>query len=233
MAEVIASILSPGYTYDQMKEKIGRLRGLVSTVQIDICDGVFTSSKTWPFISGGIDDPHFSKIIKEEEGLPYWQDFDFELDLMVKDAVENFDLYLKLGSKAIIFHLEAMENLKEFRDFLEGIDMYVRDVTQIGIAFKPGMSLQNVFPLVPFVDFIQLMGNDKIGYPGVMLDKDVYEKLKELRKKYPDLPLEVDIGVNKETAPLLVEAGATKLVTGSALFNSGDIIEAVEYFKSL
>ena len=42
----------------------------------------------------------------------------------------------------------------------------------------------------------------------------------KLLKKYPDLPIEVDIGVNEETAPKLVKAGTTKLITGSVLFNS-------------
>src|SRR3989344_9263499 len=174
MAEIIASILSLGYTYENMKDKIAQLRGLVSTIQIDISDGIFTNSITWPFVSGGMEDFHFQRIINGEEGLPYWEDVDFELDLMVKGAVENFDLYLKLGSKAILFHVEAMEDLEEFKDFLQGIDIYVRDVVEIGIAFKPSTQLEKIFPLIPYVDFVQLMGNDKIAVPGVTLDLTVY-----------------------------------------------------------
>ena len=54
---------------------------------------------------GGFEDVDFQKIMNEEEGLPFWKDFDFEFDLMVVDALENFDIYLKLGPKRIIFHL--------------------------------------------------------------------------------------------------------------------------------
>lgn len=232
MIEVIASVL-PFRTYEELKNKIGSLRGIVSTIQIDFCDGVFAPNQTWPFTTGGFDDYDFRKIIQEEQGLPFWDEFDFEFDLMVANAVENFDIYMKLGPKRMIFHLEAMGNLEDFRNFLEGIDLYTRDNVQIGLAFKPSMLLENVFPLIAFVDFIQCMGNDKISVSGTSLDEKIYDKIKLLRKKYPELPIEIDIGVNEQTAPLLVEAGATKLVTGSALSGSYDKMELVERFQNL
>ena len=232
MTEVIASVL-PFKTFEELKNKIGALRGVVKTIQIDFCDGVFVPSQTWPFTSGGFDDYDFQKIMNEEQGLPFWDEFDFELDLMVADAVENFDMYMKLGAKRMIFHLEAMENLEDFRNFLEGIDLYVRDNIQFGIAFKPGMPLEKVFPFVSLVDFVQCMGNDKIGISGVTLDEKVYDRVKLLREKYPDLPIEVDIGITEQTAPKLVDAGATKLITGSVLFNSYDKIGLVERFQNL
>ena len=232
MIEVIASVL-PFKTFEELKNKVATLRGVVSTIQIDFCDGVFVPSQTWPFISGGFDDYEFQKIMNEEQGLPFWDEFDFELDLMVADAVENFDIYMKLGAKRMIFHLEAMESLEDFRNFLEGIDLYVRDNIQFGIAFKPSMPLENVFPLISLVDFVQCMGNDKIGISGVALDERVYDRIKLLREKYPDLPIEVDIGITEQTAPLLVQAGATKLITGSLLFISHDKIGLVEKFREL
>lgn len=232
MIEIIASVL-PFKTYEELKNKIGLLRGIVSTIQIDFCDGVFVRSQTWPFTTGGFDDYDFQKIMKEEQGLPSWEEFDFELDLMVADAVKNFDIYMKLGAKRIIFHLEAMESLGDFKNFLEGIDLYTRDNIEIGIAFKPSLPLETVFPLISFVDFVQCMGNDTIGFGGVSLDEKVYGRIKLIREKYSDLPIEIDIGVNEQTAPLLVEAGATKLITGSVLFNSYDKIGLVERLRNL
>ena len=102
------------------------------------------------------------KIMNEEQGLPFWDEFDFELDLMVADAVENFDIYMKLRAKRMIFHMEAMESLEDFRNFLEGIDLYIRDSVEIGIAFKPSMPIENVFPLISFVDFVPSCGYSMI-----------------------------------------------------------------------
>ena len=135
MSEIIPAILEKDF--NEIKNKLGVLHGRAKTVQIDFCDGVFVPSQTWPFSSGGLDDADFHKIVNEEEGLPYWQEFDFEFDLMVADAVENFDIFMKLGPKRIIFHLLAQKNLEDFTHFLEGLDMYIRDNIQIGLAFRP------------------------------------------------------------------------------------------------
>ena len=245
MIEIIPAILPKNY--EDLKNKISLVRFIVPMVQIDICDGIFVKTATWPFLSRAESrdvlesdlDEHFNKILVEQEGMPFWEDIDFELDLLVSDAVLNFDIYTKLGAKRIIFHIEAIGlsahagDLKEFENFLEGIDMYVREAMEIGVAINPSTPIEQVFPLISSVDFVQFMGNDKIGYQGISLDEQIYKNIKILREKYSDLPIAVDIGVNKETAPLLVKAGATKLVIGSAIFNSEDIRETIEEFKNL
>ncbi|MEK7069309.1 MAG: hypothetical protein AAB945_00775 [Patescibacteria group bacterium] len=228
--EIIPAILPKNY--EDLKNKISLVRGVVPIVQIDICDGIFVSSHTWPFSSSS-SDIYFTRILNEQEGMPFWEDIDFELDLMVADAVENFDIYNKLGAKGIIFHIEAMKSVDDFRDFLEGIDPYMREVTQIGVAINPATPLEQLFPLISCIDFVQCMGSDEIGFSGVDLDEKVYDKIKILREKYFDLPIAVDIGVNKKTASLLIETGATKLIIGSAIFNTDDIIGTIEEFKNL
>ena len=69
MTEIIASVL-PFQTYDELKNKIASLRGIVSVIQIDFCDGIFVPSRTWPFLSGGFEDFEFQKIINEEQDCP-------------------------------------------------------------------------------------------------------------------------------------------------------------------
>ncbi|MCM2339380.1 MAG: hypothetical protein NDI62_02920 [Burkholderiales bacterium] len=231
MIEIIPAILPKNY--EDLKNKVALVRGVVPIVQVDICDGIFVPSRTWPFENNSFLDEHFQKILNEEEGMPFWEDLDFELDLMVSDAISNFDVYTKLGPKKIIFHVEASSDLNNLKDFIEGIDVYVRDSMEIGIAFNPATPLENIFILTSCVDFVQFMGNDKIGYQGVSLDEKVYEKIKILRERYLDLPIAVDIGVNMDTAERLIDAGATKLVIGSAILNADDIIGTIEEFKNL
>lgn len=231
MAEIIPAILPKNY--EDLKNKIALVRGMVNLVQIDICDGVFVPSKTWPFTTGGADDYNFHKILNEEEGMPFWEDIDFELDLMVMDAVENFDVYTKLGPKKIIFHIEAVGNLENFKDFLEGIDMYIREAIEMGIAIDIKTPIDKIFPLVDKVDFVQCMGIDKVGFQGQEFDKKVLENIKILKGKFPDIPISVDGGVNFETAPILINAGATRLIIGSAIFNTDDIIGTIEEFRNL
>ncbi|MFA5095285.1 MAG: hypothetical protein WC447_01325 [Candidatus Paceibacterota bacterium] len=234
MAEIIPAILPKNY--EDLKNKIALVRGIAPIVQIDICDGIFVPSKTWPFdFNQGKPflEEHFRKILNEEEGMPFWEDVDFELDLMVADAIENFDIYTKLGAKKIIFHIEAVGDLKEFKNFLEGIDVYIREMIEIGISLNIKTSLEQISPLINDVDFVQLMGIDKVGFQGQEFDKKVLENVKTLKEKFGDLTISIDGGVNFETAPLLIKTGATKLIIGSAIFNTDDIIGTIEEFRNL
>lgn len=230
MAEIIPAILPKDY--EELKDKIALVRGVAPLAQIDICDGQFVASQTWPFTGGGLDE-HFTKILNEVEGLPFWEDIDFELDLMVADAVENFDIYMKLGPKRIIFHLEAVGDLENFKEFLEGMDLYVKEVVELGVAINTTTPIEKVFPLVPAIDFVQVMGIEKIGFQGQDFDERSLLHIKALREQFPDLPISVDGGVNLSTAPALIAAGATRLVAGSAILKSDDIIGTIEEFGNL
>ncbi|MFA5791884.1 MAG: hypothetical protein WC884_02510 [Candidatus Paceibacterota bacterium] len=231
MAEIIPAILEKDFS--EIKNKLTFLREKVLCVQIDMCDGVFVSNKTWPFASFGFEDSDFLKIINEEEGLPFWNEFDFEFDLMVADAVANFDIYMKLGPKRIIFHLSAQKNLKEFEHFLEGLDMYVRDSVEIGLAFKPSDDLALVLKLSHKVDFLQCMGIEKDGFQGEKFDEKVLKNIKYLKENLPGIVLSVDGGINFENAQILLDAGVDRLAIGSSIWRSGDPIGALQDFQNL
>lgn len=231
MAEIIPAILEKDF--NEIKNKLTFLRGRAKCVQLDFCDGVFVQNKTWPFATGGFEDNNFEKIINEEEGLPFWEEFDFEFDLMVKDAVENFDMYMKLGPKRIIFHLGAQEDLSEFEYFLEGLDIYIRDNVEIGIAFKPSEDLEIVSKLSNKVDFLQCMGIENIGMQGQEFSEKVFENIKSLKEKLPGIVLSVDGGVSFDSAEMLLDAGVDRLTVGSALWKSPDPVGALEKFQDL
>ena len=132
MTEVIPAVLAKNY--EELREKISRVVSITNTIQIDICDGKFVSSTSWPMHQG--DRESAAAIINEEEGLPYWDSLDFEFDLMVLNAHEQFDFFIRLGAKRIIFHLEAERDSEKFKEFLESVDMYTRENVQIGIAIN-------------------------------------------------------------------------------------------------
>ena len=231
MAEIIPAIMPRNY--EDLKNRVALVRGIVPLVQIDICDGVFVKNQTWPYDEMDNDTSNFNRIMDEQEGMPFWEDIDFELDLMVTDAVENLATYMKLGPKRIVFHIEAIGNISEFKDFLEGLDTYIRDTVQIGVAINTTTPVESIFPLVNHVDFVQCMGIEHIGFQGEGFDEKVLEHIKTLKEKYPDIIISVDGSVNFDTAPDLIDAGAERLVIGSAIFKSNDIKETVNMFESL
>ena len=151
---------------------------------------------------------------------------------MVKDAIKQFDFFVRLGAKRIIFHLEA-EDEKELIDFINSIDLYTRENLEIGIAINTTTPIEKVLPFINSIDFVQCMGIEHIGFQGEAFDERVLVQIRELKDKYPDLIISVDGSVNENTAPLLVEAGASRLVVGSALMRSFDVKETIKELENL
>jgi ribulose-phosphate 3-epimerase len=231
MAEIIPAILEKNF--NEIKNKLTALREVARCVHIDMCDGVAVSSQSWPFSTGGLEDYDFRKIMNEEEGMPFWEEFDFEFDLMVADAIENFDLYMKLGPKRMIFHPDIGGDIETFEHFMEGVDMYIRDNVQMGIAFKPSDDLGIVSRLSHKADFLHCMGSDKIGFQGEKFSKKALENIKFLKEKLPGVVISVDIGINLENAESILNAGGDRLTVGSSIWKSGDPIGTLQNFQSL
>jgi ribulose-phosphate 3-epimerase len=77
------------------------------------------------------------------------------------------------------------------------------------------------------------MGIDEIGFQGQLFDERVISKIEEFKNKFPKVTVSVDGGVNLESAPKLVKAGAERLVSGSAIFGSDDIESTIGLLKNL
>jgi len=228
MTEITPAVLVKDF--DELKEKLSKFVNNTKMVQIDFCDGKFVPSVTWPM--GRNDAESVDAILNEEDGLPFWEQLDFEFDLMVLNAHKQFDFFTRLGAKKIIFHLEA-ETEDSFKEFLESLDPYFKDNIGIGIAINTTTDIKKLEPFINLVDFVQCMGIERIGFQGEPFDERVLGQVKSLRLKYPELEIVVDAAVNINNAPLLVEAGANRLVVGSALLQSFDIRETIKEFEKL
>lgn len=228
MTEIIPAVLATNY--EELYRDISKVSTLSRMIQIDICDGQFVDSRTWPMSSR--DESSVSKIIEEEEGLPYWDTLDFEFDLMVKNAHKHFDFFTRLGAKRMVFHVEA-EDPTDFKDFLEALDPYFRENIEIGLALNTTTKIERIAPYINYVNFIQCMGIEHIGHQGEQFDERVIDQIKALKALYPELTISVDGSVNEETAPLLVEAGASRLIVGSVLERSLDVRETMKELSNL
>ncbi len=239
MTEVLPAIIPE--SYEDLNCKMSAVKGVVKLVQVDICDGKFVPSKSWPYV--GDYENHFEKITEEDEGFPFWQNMDFEADLMIKNPEESAEKWIKAGAKALVLHIESSPKILELVKDLRKTYGYSGDSlinVEIGIALNIDTSNEvlNEF-LEPnaqdktLADFVQFMGIKKIGYQGQEFDEEVYEKISDLRKKYPNITISVDGGVSFDNYKYLVEAGANKLISGSAIYESENIKEAVEEMSGI
>ena len=232
MAEIIPAIIPK--SLEEIKEKVSLIKGHISSVQIDICDGVFVKSKSWPFID--VNDEEWVKIKNQQNGLPFWEDIEYEMDLMVKDPNYFIDDCISAGAHRIVLHLEALSDpehiIEYFRNRFSKEEKYLSD-PEIGIAIGNETSIFEIEKYINKVDFIQLMGIREIGAQGQPFNDGVLDRVSELREKYPDLLISVDGGVNIETAERILASGANRLVVGSAIWNSENILETIDIFKKL
>ena len=224
--EIIPAVLPKDFA--ELQEKIDLIKDFVKTVQIDVCDGQFTPQPSWPYHK---EDDSFEKIIHEEEGLPGWEKLNFEIDLMANKPEEKIEDWVQAGATRIILHIESKGDLG-------GAIKALRDRVEVGLALNIDTPISAIGdPKLGIVEgsvqFIQLMGIDHIGFQGQDFDAKVIDKIKEIKKMCPGYPVSIDGGVSLETAPRLIEAGADRLVVGSAIFNADNYVEAVQQFKRL
>ncbi|KKQ01370.1 MAG: Ribulose-phosphate 3-epimerase [Parcubacteria group bacterium GW2011_GWA2_36_24] len=135
--------------------------------------------------------------------------------------------------KRLIFHPDLGGEIEEFEHFLEGLDMYIRDNVEIGIAFKPRDDLSVVSRLSHKADFLHCMGSDKIGFQGENFSDKALENIKFLKKNLPGIRISVDIGINLENVEIILNAGADRLTIGSSIWKNLDPIGALQSFQNL
>ena len=207
MIEIIPAILSEDL--EDLRVKMAQVSGLVPLVQIDVCDGKFVHHKSWPYIKGGMEE--FSHITAEDEGFPFWDSLDLEVDLMVRHPEEVINDWIKAGAKRLVLHLESAPDILETIEDLRAEYGTAKDEAfglEIGVALNietPNEEAYEILDLIDdegnsIVDFVQFMGIDNIGFQDQEFDDRVLEKVSDLRSQYPNIPISVDGGVDFDNA---------------------------------
>lgn len=228
--EVIPAIMPEDF--DDLEEKVSRVVGLVKSVQLDIMDGKFVPERTWPYRNnhGELDN-----IISEAEAMPFWDQINYEVDLMVSDIETAGYNWIKAGASRIIFHIESSPNILELIKKIKsefGDSKISLASPEIGVAIDNATDLGELEKYLSDVDFVQMMGIDKIGFQGEPMSQKIIPRITEFRKKHPETIISIDGAVSSDSAKALIEAGVNRLVSGSFIFNFGDIKEAISILKN-
>lgn len=212
---VSASILSADLL--NLESEIRKLeKNGVDMIHFDVMDGVFV-----PNISYGI--PVLEQVSKVSRFM------ELDVHLMITDPLKYIDAFDKAGADLITFHLESASDPTETIKALEKSDC------AYGIAIKPNTPAEAVFPYINDSLTMILVMTVEPGFGGQKF-MDMSEKIRKIRA-YADsigcyeLNIEVDGGIDDITAPIVKKAGANFLVSGSYLFKSDDIADAVRKLK--
>lgn len=152
-----------------------------------------------------------------------------DVHLMISEPLRYAEAFAKAGAHVLTFHLEAtgdagaLETVRAFRD---------HGVPQVGVSIKPDTPIQRLEPLLDRVDLVLVMSVVP-GFGGQAFMPQVLEKTAWLREQGFAGHVEMDGGVDADTLPRCVEAGANALVSGSALFGAPDLTAEVARFRAL
>lgn len=211
MIEIIPAVMPQ--SFKELEEKVGSIHRYAKNVHLDVMDGTITPSVNWPFSAEGLKE--MQKIATGEIGLPFWKEINYEVDLMMQNPEESLAEWVNAGFHRVIIHIETTQKLLSMIKEWKG-------VVDIGVAVGLETDNETVYKYVDGgADFVQFMGIYQIGYQGNPFDSRIFEKISKMREVYPDLPISADGGVNMDTALKLLEAGADRLVIGSAIFKKG------------
>jgi ribulose-phosphate 3-epimerase len=206
--EVVPSILSADFT--NLGKEIKKVeRAGCSRLHLDVMDGHFV-----PNISIG---PVVIKAIRK------YTDLYLQTHLMIDHPERYVADFKRAGSDCIIIHQEACRNFRKTVEMIKGLKM------KVGISLRPKTPLDTIKDIIDKVDMILIMTVEP-GFGGQTFIRESEKKVAAVKtmlyQKGLNINIGVDGGINNNTIPLVVKAGATYLIAGSAVFK-GDVTKNI------
>ena len=183
----------------------------VDFIHCDVMDGHFV-----PNITFG---PQLVKALRRCTDLP------LDSHLMISEPDRYIKAFRDAGSNIITVHIETLNNPKDTIKRIKDLG------AMAGISINPPTSLNKIEPVLDMVDLVLVMTVNP-GFGGQEFISSCLPKIKELRRLF-DGNIEVDGGINDETAKLVIEAGADMIVAGTYLFGCKDMKEGVKRLKGI
>lgn len=212
---IAPSILSANFS--NLKEDINMVEiAGADWLHIDVMDGHFV-----PNITIG---PLVVKAVRPLSKLF------FDVHLMIEEPEKYWKNFVKIGADLIVFHKEINGNIKQL----------IKDVKEenikVGISIKPKTSVKEILEYLPLLDVVLIMTVEP-GFGGQSFMEDMLPKISYLREvidknKYNCL-IEVDGGINIETAKKCLKCGANVLVSGNSIFASENPTLALRNLKNI
>ena len=211
--KVSPSVLTADFL--NLKEDIARLEAAgVDMLHLDVMDGIFV-----PNISFGVP---VIKSIKKYSNVP------LDVHLMIDRPLRYVEQFAEVAD-ILGFHYEAGSDVKETLEKIKELGC------KTCLTIKPATAPEEIFEFLPLCDMVLVMSVEP-GFGGQKFMPSALPKLSALKaeceRRGLNVDLEIDGGINTDTAPLAVEAGANVLVAGSFVF-SDKMEENVKYIKSL
>lgn len=213
MVKIAPSILSADFS--KLGEEIKDVeRGGADYIHVDVMDGHFV-----PNITIG---PLIVEAIRPITKLP------LDVHLMIENPDQYIEAFANAGADYLTVHVEACKHLHRTIHYIKSFGV------KAGVVLNPATPVQTIEHVIEDIDMVLLMTVNP-GFGGQKFIEQVLPKITQVKelvdKKGLSVEIEVDGGVNEETARKCVEAGANVLVAGSAIYNERDRKTAIEKIR--
>lgn len=180
-------------------------------VHVDVMDGHFV-----PNITIGV--PVVASIRKVTK-LP------LDVHLMIENPEKYVEPFVKAGADILTFHYECGTDIKKTIDLIKSFGI------KVGLSIKPKTTPDVVFPYLKDLDLLLVMTVEP-GFGGQKFMQDCADKIPVIKEKAPEnLIIQVDGGINAETAGICTFYGANSLVAGNYIYKSADIKSAIKSLR--
>lgn len=215
MIDIIPAIFEK--TKEELVAKLDLVAPHVDWVQIDIADGSLVPAES--VTDAAVLKEIIAKYTGENGTLS------FEAHLMVASPEKYIQSLVEAGFKRIIAHVECNDP----RFFL---DEMVKESIESGLALDGGTPEEQIEPYLESLDVVLVMMAEA-GASGLDLQSENVEKIRAIHAAYPDLTIGAEEGIDESTAVILADAGASRLVVSSKLYEEpGQLKALVERFKN-
>lgn len=186
---------------------------------IDVMDGKFVEKNT------------YEKMLESASYIKRISNLPLDIHLMVEDVKTAINDFVAVEPNIITFHYEACKDKQEVYDLIK----YIKENNcKVGIAVKPNTKVEEIFEFLPYIHMCLIMTVEP-GKGGQTLITDMVEKIEKLKEYVDNNNIEIDIeadgGINLKTAPIIKEAGANILVSGTAIVMAKDFKPIIEELK--
>lgn len=147
-----------------------------------------------------------------------------DVHLMIENPQKHIESFAKAGADIITVHVEAVGDIKGCIDLIKSYGK------KAGITLKPNTPVGDIERFLSEVDMVLVMTVEP-GYGGQELIEKTLEKVKKIRQMHPNLDIEVDGGINKDTIHAALDAGANVIVAGSYIFSGSDMKSRIESLR--
>lgn len=207
---IAPSILSADFA--SLGADIAKVASVADILHLDVMDGHFV-----PNITFG--PPLVASVRKATKMF-------LDVHLMITYPQKYVEAFAKAGADLISFHVESQCDPVEVVKQIRGLGK------QVGVTLNPDVPIERLEPVLDLVDMVLIM-TVPAGFGGQAFREDCLEKVRWVRKRKPELSIEVDGGISVDTIGRVTQAGADTFVAGTAVFGKADPAAAVNELRRL